>query len=159
MEPAPLELEDTVARVIEDFTSRVGDRHVFRSRCVDGDWPRVNGDGEHVTRVLTNLLLGACKRSPGGCEVEVSVRREDGHAVVSVSDRGIGLSQEAIANAFERFSPISVPGDADLRSTGLELYKARRLVELHGGTIRAESDGENGSTFAFTIPLAEEELE
>ncbi len=101
-----------------------------------------------------NLLLHACKWSPDGGEVRVTAREEKEFAEVDVSFDGMEIGEDALGRLFERFAPLELPRRPDLRSTGLELYKARRLVELHGGSIAAASEPGRGTTFTFTIPVA-----
>lgn len=159
IDPAPIELKAVVVDAIECLDARF-DKHLFEARCPDSDsWPLVFAHREHLTRIFTSLLLNAYKYSPDGCRVTITADEEEGFATVSVSDEGRGLTEEQLAALFERFSPIDVPGRPDIRSTGLELYKVRRLVELHGGSIRAESKPGKGSTLTFTLPLARPDLE
>ena len=154
VEPQPVNLEAVLAAAIASV--REGQPgHTFSARCADGSWPRVTADAEHLTRILSNLLLNACRYSPDGCEIDVTARRQQAFASVTVSDEGLGLTREQQETVFERFSLIEVAGRPDIRNTGLELYKARKLVELHGGEISVESEPGKGSRFTFTIPLAE----
>ena len=153
-EAAPVDLE----RALEDAIATVRRRssqHTFAVRPLTNDgWPAVEADGAHVVRILINLLLNACRLSPEGCEIEVSIEPREGLASVTVSDSGFGLTEEQLRSIFDRFAPLEIPEHPEIRTTGLELYKARRLVELLGGTISAESEPGNGSRFTFTIPLA-----
>lgn len=154
VEPQPVDLETVVAAAIAPV--REGQPgHTFSTRCGDDSWPRVAADSEHLTRILTNLLLNACRYSPDGREIEVSVRRQQAFAAITVEDKGVGLTPKQQETAFERFSLIEVANRPDIRNTGLELYKTRKLVELHGGEISVESEPGKGSRFTFTIPLAE----
>jgi len=149
-----VELNEAVTEAISSF-ERQSAKHRFRAICDGECW--VSADGEHLTRIVTNLLLNAVKRSPNGGDVEVRVAKEDGFADVSVSDEGFGLTKEQLEIVFERLAPIEMPENPEIRSTGLELYKVRRLVELHGGSVAAESEPERGATFRFRIPLVAED--
>ena len=117
----------------------------------------MSADAQHVTRVLTNLLLNAVKYSPGGGDIEVCVRKKDGFAEVEVADHGLGLTEEQLGTVFERFGRVEFDGEQGVRSTGLERYKVRRLVELHSGSVSAESEPGKGSRFTFRIPLARDD--
>lgn len=157
VEPVHVDLGGAVADTIRAFESK-SEKHRFVNSCrEDQCW--VSADGEYLARVLTNLLLNAVKYSPNGGDVEVSVQKEAGYAEVSVSDHGLGLTEEELETVFERFAPIELRDHPEIRSTGLELYKVRRLVELHGGSVAAESEPGKGSTFRFRIPLAADEAE
>jgi signal transduction histidine kinase len=108
---------------------------------------------------MDNLLVNAVKFTPEEGKLRVVVAEEEGQIRVSVADSGIGISPANLANIFEPFSKIPKSGLIDdqqiygLYSTGLGLAVTKRLVELHGGRIWAESPGEgHGSTFIFTLP-------
>jgi signal transduction histidine kinase len=157
-EPVRVDLESLLSEIAARFEAR-SEQHSFSLSSLDGSWPRVSADGEQLTRVLTNLLLNACKHSPDGCNVRITVKREGGFASIAVTDDGPGLAPEQLAVVFDRFSGAAPPGHLEVRGSGLELYEVRRLVELHGGTISAESEPGRGSTFTFTLPLADEAAE
>jgi signal transduction histidine kinase len=83
----------------------------------------------------------------------MSATRQDGHVVVSVSDRGQGIPTEESRKLFQPFSRTSVRSTAGERSTGLGLAICRRIVEGHGGRIWVQSTHGVGSTFSFTLPV------
>jgi PAS domain S-box-containing protein len=116
---------------------------------VVGHWDRGRLD-----QVLTNLLSNALKYSPAGGEVRLHIGKSGDQAVVTVSDQGIGISQEEQKNLFQ---PFSRGGAAHGRigGTGLGLYIVRQIVEGHGGTIAVESAPGQGSTFTLTLPLGD----
>jgi two-component system sensor histidine kinase BaeS len=136
-----------MARVSSRFA-----RHTFTPRF-DGA-SLVYADAEHVGRILGTLLLNACRLSPEGGKVGIDGRNAGEDVTVSISDSGPGLSEEELAAAFERHRSSAAVERSEFRSTGLELYKVRRLVELHGGAVNAESRLGHGSTFSFTLPRA-----
>lgn len=148
--PAALELEpvltDTIRRVEKGLDG-------LRLSVECASWPVVAADDDHLPRILHNLLVNAGRRSPEGGEIRLSIRAADGFATVAVTDAGLPLTDEQARRAFERFSTPEW-STREKRTTGLELYKARRLVELHGGATSAWNEGNGGATFAFTIPLA-----
>jgi two-component system phosphate regulon sensor histidine kinase PhoR len=118
--------------------------------------PAVQGDEERLGQVFVNLLHNAVKFSPDGGDVTVTVRAEDGRVVTSVADHGVGIPQAAQARIFERFYKVDrarVRGETG--GTGLGLAIARHIVEQHGGRIWVESAEGLGSTFSFSLPLAE----
>jgi signal transduction histidine kinase len=128
-------------------------RHVIRAE-VAGGLPVVWGDRDKVEQILTNLVGNAIKYSPGGGEVVVSVTPlpEAGQVEVSVRDQGIGMSPREMAQLFEKFYRVDRDEVRRAGGTGLGLYITKRLVELHGGRIRAESRLGAGSAFSFTLP-------
>lgn len=150
-EPETLDVA-AAADVAIGLIARRSPGHSFATRW-EGS-PRARADVEHLPRILTAFLLNACRLSPDGGEILVA-GQSDGDAVrVSVTDSGPGLGEEELAAAFERHRPSSAVDRSELRSSGLELYKARRLVELHGGDVKAASRPGHGATFSFTLPRA-----
>lgn len=148
-EPESLNVAEAADEAIA-VVSRRSPRHSFATRWEGSPYARA--DAEHLPRILTTLLLNACRLSPHGGEVLVAGQRDGDVLTVSVADTGVGLDENELAAAFERHRPSSAVERSELRSSGLELYKVRRLVELHGGAVKAESRPGHGSTFSFTLP-------
>lgn len=116
----------------------------------------VNGDLTRLTQVLTTLLDNAATYSDPETTLSVTVRRESAEAVLTVADRGIGITPELLPWVFDMFARPS-PQHVGARSgLGIGLTLAKRLVELHGGSLTAHSEGLNaGSTFTLRLPLAQ----
>jgi signal transduction histidine kinase/DNA-binding response OmpR family regulator len=110
-------------------------------------------DGERIAEVVENLLSNAVKYSPGGGEVRLLARRERETAVVSVSDRGIGIAPEDRARLFRPFSRVHDRRATGIEGFGLGLSICERFVRAHGGRFEVESAPGAGSTFRFTLPL------
>jgi signal transduction histidine kinase len=111
----------------------------------------IEADPERLAQVLTNLVSNAIKYSPEGGEVRVMVSAADSSVSVRVVDRGIGLQPQELDEVFEPYARTSAA--RKIRGLGLGLYICRAIVEAHGGTIRAQSEGRGeGTTFMFTIP-------
>jgi signal transduction histidine kinase len=118
------------------------------------DLEPITGDRDRLQQVLWNLLSNAVKFTPRDGRVRVRLCRQGDDAVVSVEDNGIGISPDFLPYVFDRFR--QADGSATRRHGGLGLGMAivRYLVELHGGTVRAESEGENrGTTFTAALPI------
>jgi PAS domain S-box-containing protein len=118
------------------------------------DFPPVMADGDLLIRILTNLLSNAVKYSPPESSISVTARRIGTSIEVSVSDQGIGMTNEETAHLFDKFFRADRPEVRTVGGTGLGLYITRNLVELQGGQIWAESELGRGTTFRFTLPLA-----
>ncbi|WP_152622665.1 sensor histidine kinase [Archangium violaceum] len=111
----------------------------------------VEGDPERLAQVLTNLVSNAIKYSPEGGEVRVTVSAAEGLVHVQVMDNGMGLHPQELTEVFEPYARTAAA--RKIRGLGLGLYICRAIVEAHGGTIRARSEGlGKGTTFMFTIP-------
>lgn len=108
-------------------------------------------DRRRIAQVLSNLVGNAIKYTPPGGVIEVIVEHHEPWVQVAVRDNGIGIPADEQAQLFEKFYRTS-QGRRTTGGTGLGLAIARSLVELHGGRIWCESDGQSGSTFAFTLP-------
>ncbi len=118
------------------------------------DLPYVYSDRARLVQILTNLLSNANKYTPEGGTITVGARLEDDAVRVSVTDTGVGMSPEDRAKLFTQFFRSEDPAVREQLGWGLGLSVARRLVELLGGTIGAETELGKGSTFWFTQPVA-----
>jgi signal transduction histidine kinase len=114
--------------------------------------PAVRADRERLKQVLMNLVENAVKYSPAGGEVGVRAWADDGHALVSVEDRGPGIPREQHGLIFEKFGRANVGGGKP--GSGLGLFIARSIVEAHGGTLLVRSAPGRGATFTVELPLA-----
>ncbi len=143
-------LIEEVARTMRAQTESAG--QVLRTR-VAPDLPPVNVEPDRIRQVLVNLLTNAHEYSPERASVEVSARVVGAEVEITVSDDGPGIPEGQLEHIFERFTR----GDAGLTQrvggTGLGLAISKSLVELHGGTISAESTLGKGSTFRFLLPV------
>lgn len=110
-------------------------------------------DQTRVAQIVTNLLHNATKFTPEGGAIRVSLARKGNDAVISVIDAGIGLKEDQLARVFDMFARIRRPGVATEPGLGIGLALARRLADLHGGTLTASSKGEGtGTTFTLRVP-------
>lgn len=119
------------------------------------DQEQITGDADRLQQVIWNLLANAVKFTPAGGEVNVKVERADPSIRISVSDTGKGIGPELLPRIFERFWQGEESGGKTRTSgLGLGLSLVKQIVELHGGTIEAESAGEgSGATFTAHMPL------
>ena len=120
---------------------------------VDPQLSELNADERKLKQILLNLLSNAVKFTPEGGRITVSARLTDGMVEIAVSDTGIGIASEDHAAVFEEFKQVGTDYTRKAEGTGLGLALTRKLVKLHGGEMRLESEPGKGSTFAFTLPL------
>jgi PAS domain S-box-containing protein len=122
---------------------------------LDPDAGVIKGDAGRLQQVFWNLLTNAVKFTPKGGRVHVTLRRENSAVHVEVGDTGKGISPEFISRVFERFTQEESSNSRRSGGLGLGLAIVKQLVELHGGSVSAHSDGEGaGSCFVVRIPLA-----
>ena len=121
---------------------------------VEENVPPVVTDPTQLHRMLAILLDNALKYSTEGSPVDLELSREDGHAVVHVTDRGCGIPEPEIPHIFDRFYRAQGSSRAD--GTGLGLALAREITDHLGGEIRVKSEPDAGSTFSVVLPLLED---
>jgi signal transduction histidine kinase/CheY-like chemotaxis protein len=114
-------------------------------------------DATRLTQVVSNLLNNAAKYTPRGGAIVVAAERDGDHAVVVVSDNGIGIPPESLQAVFQMFTQVPHPTEHSPGGLGIGLSLVRSLVELHGGTVSAASEGVGaGSVFTVRLPLMDE---
>ena len=117
------------------------------------DEVRVNGDPSRLTQVISNLLNNSAKYSAAGSRIELTVIEEHEMAVIKVRDNGIGIAAEGLESIFDMFSQADDTLERGSAGLGIGLTLVKTLVELHDGTVVAESDGVGkGSTFTVRLP-------
>ncbi len=147
-------LADILASALE--TSRPaldGARHTFVEHVPDE--PLVlDADKVRLTQVFSNLLNNAAKYTDPGGRIELSVRREGEEVAVAVRDSGIGIPADKLAQVFGMFAQVAEAGARSQGGLGIGLAMVQKLVEMHGGSVRAHSDGPGtGSEFVVRLPL------
>jgi signal transduction histidine kinase len=158
LERQPCDLADAVNGSITMLEE--ASRFKAHTLSVDAESVWINGDVTRLQQVVVNLLGNAIKYTPAGGSIRVSVNREEEDAVLRVQDTGTGISPDLLPRMFDLF----VQGDAGsghVRSgLGIGLAVVRLLVEGHGGTVQASSDGPGkGSTFTVRLPRVPEPSE
>jgi signal transduction histidine kinase len=114
----------------------------------------VEGDRVRLQQVVVNLLDNAIKYTPENGSIRLAVRAVDGHALLEVTDTGMGISHEALPHVFERFYRVDQTSLASAESTGLGLAIVKSICTAHGAEIEAQSDLGKGSCFRVKIPLS-----
>ena len=156
MERQPLgHIIRTAARAMEYPFSQQG----FELRLeVDEALPPVAADPDAIQQVVLNLLSNAMKYSGDGRAIDLRLTREPGHAVISVTDRGLGIPPAEQTRIFDKFYRIAGADRDRIPGTGLGLTLVDHIVKAHGGSVGVVSAPGQGSTFAIRIPLAQPDV-
>jgi signal transduction histidine kinase/ActR/RegA family two-component response regulator len=154
LEKGPLDLSEAVTRVVEEWR---GSERLSRHRVELTATPAwIDGDRARIEQVVSNLLDNAVKFTPAGRRIAVSVGREGGDALLSVSDEGEGIAPELIGRVFDLFVQGEHGIDRGKGGMGIGLALVKRLTGMHGGTASASSAGRGqGATFAVRLPAIE----
>ncbi|MFL6293727.1 MAG: ATP-binding protein [Thermoanaerobaculia bacterium] len=155
----PLDLRDAVRSAVEMTRPIVeAKEHALRLQ-IPPEPLAVHADPTRMEQVLGNLVRNAAKYTEPGGRIEVAAWSEDGEAVVRVRDNGIGISPELLPRIFDLFIQGEQSLDRSGGGLGIGLTLVRRLVEMHGGQVAAQSGGEGqGSEFTVRVPLAPQDL-
>ncbi len=156
----PMDLQDAVTDAVETARGAIEARgQDLVVKPARGAVP-IDGDRTRLAQVFANLLNNAGKYTPAGGRIEFAVEIGPQTAVVRVSDNGTGLTAESIERIFDMFVQVDRTLERSQAGLGVGLSLARRLVELHGGTIEAASAGEGkGSEFTVRLPMSGGRLE
>jgi len=153
LEASTFEIGEAVSNAMTLVRERAQRHGIALGQQVDATLVDITADERKFKQILLNLLSNAVKFTPDGGRIDVLARREDGNAVISVRDTGIGIAAADQAAVFEEFRQVGSDYTKKQEGTGLGLALARKFVELHGGRIWLESESGKGSTFTFSIPL------
>ncbi|BAZ10542.1 multi-sensor hybrid multi-kinase [Calothrix sp. NIES-4071] len=152
---APINLEPTIEAAIETVQLAAQAKSIQIETVFDLNVGQVLGNSGRLQQVIWNLLTNAVKFTPSGGGVKIELRYIDSQAEIKVSDTGKGIHPDFLPHVFERFRQADATITRKFGGLGLGLAIVRHLVELHGGTIDAESPGEDlGATFTVRLPLA-----
>ena len=149
-----INLTEMVASLLADLIPEA-EAHQLQLKY-DGvkDAVMVNGEKSLLPQAIANLLNNACRYTPPGGIIEVSLFTENCQAIVAVKDTGIGIPETEIAHIFERFYRVDPKGDRHQKGFGLGLAITQQIVQLHGGIIEVFSTLNQGSTFKISLPLS-----
>lgn len=150
----PIELVPVIEAAIDTVRPAADAKQVRIQSVLDPAAGPVSGDSDRLQQVVWNLLSNAVKFTPKGGRVQVRLERVNSHIEIVVSDTGQGISAEFLPYIFERFKQADSTHTRSHGGLGLGLAIVRHLVELHGGSVQAQSPGEGqGTTIVVQLPL------
>ena len=152
VEPEPTDLQPIIRDTAAEFQMMTGDHRIEVD--LPQDLPLVMADPRRTRQVLRNLVENAVKYSPGGGEIRIEARSQQGELHVSVGDTGIGIDADQMDRIFDRFYQVDSASTRKVGGSGLGLAISKAIVEAHGGAIWVDSQPGVGSTFHVTLPLA-----
>ena len=149
----PLQLVAVLEEAIDTIRPAADAKQIRLQSLLDPAASPMAGDPDRLRQVFWNLLSNAVKFTPKGGRVQILSQRIDSHVEIIVSDTGIGIGPALLPHVFERFRQGDKGTNRQSSGLGLGLAIVRHLVELHGGTVRAESKGDGeGASFTVRLP-------
>jgi PAS domain S-box-containing protein len=160
VEVRPIELVPVVEAGLDAVRPSAEAKEIHLDVKLDPIESKVLGDPDRLQQVVWNLASNAVKFTPKGGRIEVHLARVETHVQLSVRDNGKGINPDFLPYVFDRFRQADSTSTRRYGGLGLGLAIVRHLVELHGGTVNAESQGpDQGATFTVRLPLMEERVE
>ncbi|WP_138506502.1 ATP-binding protein [Nostoc sp. PA-18-2419] len=155
----PVNLVFVIDAALETVRLAAEAKNIQIQKILDASVEQILGDSSRLQQVIWNLLSNAVKFTPEGGKIEIQLQRIDNHAEIFVSDTGKGIGSEFLPYVFEYFRQADSTTTRKFGGLGLGLAIVRHLVELHGGTIWAESLGEGqGASFTLRLPIIKKDL-
>jgi len=149
----PIDLRRLVLESVESVAPKAADKRLSLHVDADGDPLVIQGDRARLQQVFGNLLTNAVKFTPEDGRINVTLKSSQTAATVAVADSGIGIPTAFQSKVFEPFEQVRLKSTPQIGGLGLGLAIVRQIVELHGGTVTLESEGEGkGSTFTVQVP-------
>jgi len=143
-----------IKEAVEDMQELAKERGVVLNFAPIPELPPLSLDAKRITQVIYNLLANALKFTPEGGTVTVEVAHDASSITATVTDTGIGMSEKTLKKLFTPFFQADSDAARKYAGTGLGLSISKGIIEAHGGSIKAESDGEGkGSALSFTLPI------
>lgn len=147
-------LADVVSSAVETARPAIEEAHHELTVSLPQNPVYLDADLTRLAQVFSNLLTNSAKYTPPGGQIRVAAERRGEEVVVSVTDSGIGIPPESLGNIFDMFSQVDRSIERSTGGLGIGLALVKGLVEMHGGTVTAASEGDGkGSTFTVTLPV------
>lgn len=149
----PFSLSELVQDVVQKFRLSAENKKIRLRAELRGDLPFVSADIGLIERVLENLIENALRHTPEDGRVTISLTKVDDRITVQTADTGSGIPYEEIPHIFDRFYRVDPNRSEGSDGAGLGLAIAKRILDLHGSVIRAESAVDGGAIFTFSLPV------
>jgi two-component system phosphate regulon sensor histidine kinase PhoR len=155
LSPEAIDVKPFASQTLSMFRERAEARNIQLVLQIADDLPMVHADRRAAEQVLSNLLDNAVRYATEGATITLRAARDAQRLTISVSDTGPGIEGKHLPRLFERFYRVDAGRSREVGGTGLGLSIVKHLVEAMGGSLNVESSPGKGTTFSFTLPLAE----
>jgi signal transduction histidine kinase len=150
--PAAIKLSEIINETFNLLLGIAEQKHISLVSSVDENL-FVLADENMIKTIIRNLLTNALKFTPAKGRITIKATLQQSMVEITVTDNGIGISEENLEKLFRIDTPVSTMGTENEKGTGLGLLLCKEFIEKHGGKIRAESTEGKGSKFIFTLPV------
>jgi CheY-like chemotaxis protein/two-component sensor histidine kinase len=155
LEVQTIHLHAVIEAAIEAVRPSAEAKRIRLLKILDSTVGATRGDPNRLQQVLWNLLTNAVKFTPSGGHIQVILERVNSHVEIVVEDTGVGIQPDFLPHVFDRFRQADATTTRRYGGLGLGLSIVKTLIELHGGSVRVKSPGENqGATFIVSLPVA-----
>jgi len=154
MEWVQVDLAELTATTADQMNLLAEDKDIS-VQCAPAQKVLVEGDRSRLKQVVVNLLDNAIKYTPGGGSIELNVSRQNGHAVLDVTDSGMGIPPDAVPHVFDRFFRVDKARSRNEGGAGIGLSIVKSICTAHGADVEVESTVGKGSRFRVKLPLAQ----
>lgn len=155
LEVQPVSLHEVIHNSIDSVRASAEAKQLRIATLLDSSVGLVRGDPNRLQQILWNLLTNAVKFTPAGGRIQVILERVNSHVEIVVEDTGVGISADFLPYVFERFRQADAATTRRHGGLGIGLSIVKTLVEMHGGSVRVKSAGENqGATFSIALPVS-----
>ena len=148
-----IDICELIKGIVSDYEPLAQEKNIRLDHEVPEHNLNICLDPDKIHEVLTNLISNSLKFTPEGGWIKVTCGSQDNHVLLTVQDSGVGVAEEDIPKLFDKFTQFGRKAGPGEKGTGLGLAIAKKLVEMHGGTIDVKSEVNKGTTFAISIPM------
>lgn len=154
-----IDVNDVIAKAIQNIAIQIENRGGVIDVDFQTDESVIEADEVHLSNIIYNLLDNANKYSPNAPEIKVSTESGKNGVIITVSDKGVGISKDTINKVFEKFYRVPTGDVHDVKGFGLGLSYVKTMIEAHYGTISVKSEIGQGSNFTIFLPYRHEQKE
>ena len=152
MQMEAFSLPDSISKALASVANRASEKSIAVTSSVDPSLDQIIGNEFSINEVITNLLFNAIKYTPENKTVHLEAGSYDDHVRIDISDTGIGIPADELANVFDEFFRATNARESEKDGTGLGLSIVKQIVERHAGKISVESRQDQGTKFTVTLP-------